>query len=112
MDERKRAILVGAKTNWSHATRAAMVRLVVDRLTREARREYHFVAAGPKITMMRGGELVWADLRDLCEREGGYLRRRRPFGLCERDCAFRGRRARRLVGRGCRRRRRGSVGFC
>ena len=50
MEDRKRAMLVGAKTNWSQATRAAMVRFVVERLTREARREYHFVAAGPNIT--------------------------------------------------------------
>jgi hypothetical protein len=51
MDERKSVMFTGAKMNWSQAMRAAMERLVVERWTREARKEYHFVAAGPKITV-------------------------------------------------------------
>lgn len=46
-------MFTGAKTNWSAATRAAIVRLVVERETRFARKVYHFVAAGPKMTVGR-----------------------------------------------------------
>lgn len=42
-------MFMGAKTNWSAATRAAIVRFVVEREMRVARRVYHFVAAGPKM---------------------------------------------------------------
>jgi len=54
MEERKRPMLRGAKTSWSQATRAAMVRFVVERVTREARNVYHFVAAGPKMAGVAG----------------------------------------------------------
>lgn len=45
-------MLVGAKMNWSQAMRAAMERLGVDSVTREARKLYHLVAAGPKTTVV------------------------------------------------------------
>lgn len=49
--DRKHVMFTGAKINWSQATRAAMVRFVVEAWTREARKPYHFVAAGPKMAV-------------------------------------------------------------
>jgi hypothetical protein len=56
IEDRKKPMLMGAKTNWSHATRAAMVLLVDERVTRRARKEYHVVAAGPNTA--RGGRVL------------------------------------------------------
>lgn len=51
MLDKKHVMFMGAKMNWSQATRAAMVRFVVEAWTREARKPYHFVAAGPKMAV-------------------------------------------------------------
>jgi hypothetical protein len=45
-------MLMGAKTNWSQATRAAIVPFLEERFTRLARKLYHLVAAGPKTAEM------------------------------------------------------------
>ena len=79
IDDRKTAMFTGAKTNWSQATRAAMVRFVLERLMRVARKVYHFVAAGPK-TAVLGGVRVGGVLGG--RHRGRYLRRRLPFVLC------------------------------
>lgn len=59
IEVRKRAMFVGAKMNWSHATRARMVLFVEERLTFLTRKEYHFVAAGPKIAGWGVGVSLW-----------------------------------------------------
>lgn len=74
-------MLAGAKTNWSQATRAAMVRFVVERCTREARKEYHFVAAGPKMTG-RGQTRKAEEEREGEGGGGSYRRRSQTCVLC------------------------------
>lgn len=54
MLDRKRPMLTGAKRNWSHATRARMVPFLEDVFTLRTRNSYHFVAAGPKMTVWVG----------------------------------------------------------
>lgn len=56
MLDKKMPMKVGAKTPWSRATRARMVRLAVRRLTFFCRNLNQVAAAGPKIT---DGVLAW-----------------------------------------------------